>query len=364
MLEVPTYTDKVPWKPILAKVLVVLLFPLICSYGYSRFYYASILFFSGISSLTTLDSVLMILVSILLLLPGIYIERRIKSKPITTRVRKSVLAVVFATWLFPFLGFVYAPIAPYLFLYLYIPLITMPILSNSFFIILPLLHREFILRQTPEKYQSRSFVELSRFFKQQFGRRRFLPLIIWSGLLFSPLLVFGPWEINIESLLYSITLVMDGPLLIERFNINQFLYTISMVYMMPSAFLIFSLRFVFIRDVFRFNKGNITQSRLISMGVLSEIAPAAMLTLQQFATIMVIELPFGYYSWILPTPLFPLLGYIFVRLSRSTIPSDAPWDDDEHIMWFEEKPQDQPRDPNIKVPISYMIRSLIRRLRR
>jgi hypothetical protein len=100
------------------------------------------------------------------------------------------------------------------------------------------------------------------------------------------------------------------------------------------------------------------------MGILSEIAPAAMLTLQQLSYIMVMELPFGYYNWILPTPIFPLLGYLFVRMSRALPPYHTLWDEEEHRIWFEEKHREKVRDPRLKVPISYLIRSRLRKLRK
>jgi hypothetical protein len=362
MLEVPTFTDKVPWRPTIAKILVVLLFPLIGGFSYGSIYFANLLYVSGFA-FTIIDTMLIVLISILLLLPGIYFERRMKSRPISTRVRRSAFAAIAAVWLIPFILIPLSPPPPTMPI-LYLPLSGIPILSIAFFVILPLLNREFIIRQTPEKYHSQSYIEMSNIFKKQIGRRRFLPLMIWSALLFSPLLSFGSWNIQLESLLYTITLVLRGPTFMDGLGIEQIIYSIPMTYFMHGSFLIFSLRFIFIRDIFRFTEGKVPYFRLISMGILSEIAPAAMLTLQQFATIMVLELPFGFYSWILPTPFFPLLGYLFIRLSKATFPFDTLWDDEEHRMWFEERQREQAMDLGIKVPISYLIRSRLRRLRK
>jgi hypothetical protein len=360
MLEVSKTADRVPWRPTIAKALIVLLFPLGIGYSFGGFYLISALLIIGPIPFSFFDSLLITLFSIIFLLPGIYIERRIKSKPVANSVRKSVIVVTIAIWLVSFfVSLIAMPIVPMM-LFLHLPSVYIPILSISFFIILPLLNREFIIRQTPEKYHMRSYVELSESYKQHFGKRRFLPLLIWSGLLFSPLFSFGPWQINIVSLLYNVLMDVGGP--IYTVAINQFIYSVISVSGLVAHFLIFSLRFVFIRDLFLFSKGEVSQSRLISMGVLSEIAPAAMLTLQQFALIIVLEMPFGYYSWILPTPLFPLLGYLFARKSRYTDQSDYFWDDLEQKMRFDKEPQ--PMDLHIKIPVSYLIRSRLRKLRR
>jgi hypothetical protein len=104
------------------------------------------------------------------------------------------------------------------------------------------------------------------------------------------------------------------------------------------------------------------------MGILSEIAPVAFLTLMQLLTYPISEFVFGFYTWILPTPIFPILGYIYVRMSRNLSLSGTLWDDEEHRMWFEvdgpPSPEQQPKDRGIKVPITYIIRSKLRRRRK
>jgi hypothetical protein len=207
----------------------------------------------------------------------------------------------------------------------------------------------------------RSYIDLDDSFRRQFGRKRFLPLLLWSALMLSPLLSIGSWEIGVESLLFS-TRISTAEIFFAFLDIHRFVISLISITSLPGYYLMFSLRFVFIRDLFRFNEGNVSQSRLISLGILSEMAPAAMLTMFQFSYIMVLDVPIWYYVWIMPTPVFPLLGYVFARMSRHTLTSDTLWEDEENVMWFES--DQEPMETRIKVPISYLIRSHLRKLRR
>jgi len=359
MLEVPSRSVRVPWRPTIVKVLAVLMLPIAGGYLYGMILWASPLIIIG-GAVSPVEYLLFPLTSFLILLPGIFFERRMKSRPLTTSVRRSVIAATLIILGVPLLGtlfflpiILYGPI--------YVALFYFPIVSISFFVILPLLNREFILRRFPARYHFKSYSELYDAFRQQFGRKRYLPLIIWSGLLFSPLISLGPYHYTLESLYYSVTIDVGGFIIAEYSIRTVMFYTLSIV-AIPGFFLIFSLRFVFIRDLFRFNQGQVTQSRLLSMGILSEMAPAAILTLLQFSYISVLEMPFWSYEWILPTPLFPLLGYLFARMSRFLTTFDTVWEDEEDVMWFESSEPLQ--ELGIKVPISYLILSKLRKLRR
>ncbi|MGY5864112.1 MAG: hypothetical protein RTV41_05875 [Candidatus Thorarchaeota archaeon] len=370
MLEEPLKDVSISWNSTIAKIVVVLLFPLAIQIHYSGFFWASALLQLGPSLFTFNDSLLIVAFSVLIMLPGILFERRIKSKPITESIRKIAVASILITWLVPlaaslFFMPVIMVIAMVVFL---LPTFYMPLLSISFFIFLPILDREFILRHTPEQFQHRKYPQLSRDLKSHVGKSRYLYLILWTGLLFSPIVSTNLWgDYLLESILYTVQIDSGG--IWMEFMFPTIFFSIVSTSLIHSVFLIFSLRFLFVRDILRYNKGNVTRSRLISMGVLSEIAPVAIMTLIQFMAVLSFEFPFGFYTLILPTPIFPLLGYVYVRMSRNISSAIILWDTEEHRMWFEPDmtptPEKQPQDLGIKVPISYLIRSrLMKRMKR
>jgi hypothetical protein len=139
---------------------------------------------------------------------------------------------------------------------------------------------------------------------------------------------------------------------------------------LPGLLLLFSIRLVFIRDIYRFSDGGVTKSRLISIGLLAEIVPVAIMTLISTANSIGMGEFFGSFTqFIFPTPIFPLLGYLYARFSKLRITPDELWEDEEHRMWYEEEqptlpPGQQPMDYRIKVPISYLIVSQFRKLRK
>ncbi|MHA2026049.1 MAG: hypothetical protein ACW98U_09130 [Candidatus Thorarchaeota archaeon] len=373
MLEEPLVVETRSWKPwmsTIAKILVVLLFPIGVGINFGNFYWASALLQIGIPGFTLVVTLQIAAFSVLIMLPGIFFERRIKSKPITESIRKMAVVSILITWLVPLVSSLSIPpmIAVITNPVFIVPNFFMPLLSISFFIILPILDREFILRHTPEQFQYRKYPQLSRDLKNYVGKSRYLFMLIWTGLLFSPIISIGYWtDTLIDSVLFTVEISSGGVWL--DFMSLVISFSIRSTTTIHAAFLIFSLRFIFVRDLFRFNEGNITRSRLISMGILSEIAPVAILTLVQFMTYLVFGFPFEFYSWILPTPIFPILGYVYVRMSRNLSSAIILWDTEEHRMWFDtdtiQAPDQQPKDLGIKVPITYLIRSrLLKRMRR
>ena len=353
----------------IAKILVVLLFPIGIGINFGSFYWASALLQFGVPGFIFNDSILLVAFSVLIMLPGIFFERKIRSKPIKDSIRKIAVASLLITWLVPLVpSYFFVPVIAMV--VVFVPTFYIPLLSISFFIILPILDREFVIRHTPEQFRNRKYSQLSRDLKRYVGNSRYLYMIVWTGLLFSPIVSTGLWgDILIESVLYSITIFSGGPWLIPEFMSLSISYTIVSTTLIHSAFLIFSLRFLFVRDLLRYNEGNVTRSRLISMGILSEIVPVATMTLILYMASLTFGFPIGFYSLTLPTPIFPLLGYAYVRMSRNLSSAIILWDTEEHRMWFETdrtpSPEQQPKDMGIKVPIAYLIRSrLLKRMKR
>ena len=362
---------RLSWFRILVKIIIVLIFPI-------RFYvdifsnnnnWISILF--SIDSFNTIvfDPILTITTAIILMLPGIYFDLKIHSSPISTSIRRKATFIAIVTWLFPFgliflgiftqsstgLGTIYA--------ISFIPTLAIPI-----FIVLPIINRELIIRSSPANLHTYSFSYLYNGFKKRFGRRRFLPILIWGGLFLSPLIMQGPWgEMSLISIFYGAN--FGGVYFFDSLSFYSVNLNLVPAYIFPGYLLLFSIRLVFIRDIYRFCDGKVTKSRLISIGLLAEIAPVAVMTL--IYTVISIGMgvfPGSFAQFIFPTPIFPLLGYLYVRLSNLGITPDELWDDEEYRMWFEEGPPtpppgQQPMEHRIKVPISYLIVSQFRKLR-
>jgi len=241
---------------------------------------------------------------------------------------------------------------------------SIPTFSIPIFIIWPILKREFVTRITSVRLHECTYAYLARNMRQRFGRGRFLPVLIWIGLLFSPIMYFNSWgDILFISIFYNALLNIGGGFIpIEILVFHTFFFYLNPLYGLPYVMLVFSLRYLFVRDIYRFNDGIILKSRLISSGLVAEIVPATLLTFLGLALS-------GFPQIIFPTPFFPLLGYLYIKKSKPSTLREVIWEVEEHQMWFEAEsptlsPIKQSIDHHIKVPLSYMFISKIRRLRK
>ena len=359
-------TGSVSWKRTLAKISIVLVFPISIwmEPGFGIGLWISILFHMEPSRSLIFASPITVLIAIFLMLPGVYFDRKIHSNPISSSIRRKAIILVVATWLlsygFAFLSF----FDPYFFsVVLFTRIVYIQTLTISIFIFLPILNRELTIRSTPANMQTYSLSYLSNVFQSRFGKLRFLPVLIWAGFLFSPIVSLGSWgNILLLSIFYQMQLFLGVGLIREIIFSYAFFLNLTPIYLLHYVMLVFSLRFVFVRDIYRYSDGRVTKSRLISTGLLAEIVPVAVLSLLSLSM-------YGFYEFILPTPFFPLLGYLYVRFSKIPLMIDELWEDDEHRMWYErDKPHLSPLQPpteqGIKVPISYLIVSQFRRLRK
>ncbi|MFW9927479.1 MAG: hypothetical protein ACFFDM_12070 [Candidatus Thorarchaeota archaeon] len=370
--------DKVRWKGTLLKMGILLIFPTYIGLQLGEFIWSS-LSFTVIMSTTYLNrigplewsvSLYSMIFSVFLMLPAVYFERRIKSAPIESSIKRTAVASTVGTWLLSFGSsyLIFEPIVvpaivdPWLYFEIMDDAINfVPTLAITIFIIWPLLKRELVIRNVPLKMRGHSFDYLSRITKDNLGRTRFIPLILWFGLLFSPIMNYNSWSWNFISPLY-VTSMYDWTLIgIERiafFPFSILILNMIPMYILPFCALIFSIRYLFVRDIYRFKERKVPKSRLISVGLLAEIIPIAVLTGMGFFSM-------GLDQILLPNPLFPLLGFLYIWLDKSPPLLDEIWEDEEHRMWFEgEKPIQPPLERGIKVPISYMIISQFRRLRK
>ncbi len=358
-------TGSVSWKKTLVKIFIVLVFPIgiWTNYDYGLDQWTSILFHFEPSGLY-FTSLFTVLLAIVLMLPGIFFERKIQLNPISSSIRRKAFISIVAILLLSY-GFAFISIFNPYFIGIEVGAVSvfMPILTISLFIFLPILNRGSIIRSTPMNMQSHSFSYLSSIFKKRFRKLRFLPLLLWAGLLFSPIIISNPWgNISFLSIFFQIQVAIDTYLIPEFQFFYWFSLNLTPIYSLPYVMLIFSLRFVFVRDIYRFNEGRVQKSRLISTGLLAEIVPVAMLTLLNFPMM-------AYYQFVFPTPFFPLLGYLYVRFSKVPSMIDKLWEDEDYRMWYEgDKPAplpvQKPLEHRIKVPLSYLIISQFRKRRK
>lgn len=361
------------WIGTLVKIIIVLVFPIsfyVDIFFNNNIVWESILFSIASSGTIVFDSIL-VLSAIFVMLPGIYFDLKINSSPISNPIRKKAAIVTIVSWLLTFdplyiriLNPDWVDLGPYSAI-TFIPTLTIPL-----FIVLPILNRELVVRSTPANLRKHSLSYLYNGFKNRFGRRRFLPFLIWGGFFFSPIIILGFWgNVELLSMFYRTTIGLDYYYFDFPYFYGIYLNLVPMI-VLPSFLLLFSIRLVFIRDIYRFSDGRVTKSRLISIGLLAEIVPVAVLTLMYTTISIGMDVfPGSFTQFIFPTPIFPLLGYLYVRFSKLRITPDEPWDEEEHRMWFEEEqptptPGPQPIEHRIKVPISYLIVSQFRKLRK
>ncbi|MFW9869431.1 MAG: hypothetical protein ACFFEL_07380 [Candidatus Thorarchaeota archaeon] len=370
------------WRGTILKMIILLIFPLYLILDTGGVWTSSsffLLIWTSLSFSFSLQSspiqfdwhipTFSIIFAIFLMLPAIYFDRKIKAAPISSSMKRKAIASAVGTWLFSFgssfliyiIAFMPGVVDPYMYFEITSNAMnSVPTLAIPLFIIWPILKRELVIRSVPLNQRTLSYSYLSRVFKDQIGKQRFLPLILWFGLLLSPIMNYQYWSLDFISPLYS-AIVYTNFLIREAilpFPYSTVTLTIIPMYILPVIALIFSLRYFFVRDIYRFKDRRIPKSRLISVGLLVEIAPVALMSIFGWVTT-------GYYIAVTPVPAFALLGFLYVWRDKSPPLTEEIWDDEEHKMWYEsEKPPPPQMEPGIKVPITYMIMSQFRRLRR
>ena len=351
------------WKQIIIKILVLLLFPISITFSSDMIGYASSLFFFDSFNGFVMNGPYSILTVFVFATPGILFYRYMLLNPISSSIiRRAVMSsIVVGLGPLPY-SIIFQPFSMVM-----STVYLLPFVIISLFIFLPILQRELVIRSTPMKMRNLDFAFLSRSFKQAFGKQRFLPILLWSGLLFSPFLFLYQFAEQqfFMSVIYQIqwTSYFEAP--VEYF-FSSLNFMLTDGFSLQPVLLMSSLRFFFVGDIFKFKDGTIGKTRLVSVALLGEITPFAIISIFSFQIY-----PIYFYSTPLfsPFPLFPLIGFLFLRLCKITPIRETLWDDEEHQMWFDGdastlSPIQQPMQEGIKIPITYMIVSQIRRLRK
>lgn len=354
----------------LLKLLVVLSFPLFVHFSFSRITYSSLLlivefFFMDGSSLIRISSAMPILLALFIMSPCILFEYHLNRQPISKMIRGRALAVSMLCLLIIRL----IPYNPMFFtdMSMAYAISYSSMLGIVFFVILPIIIRESMLRGIYPELHSLSYEFLKATVGKQARRGNILSGLVWCGLIFAPFIITlidtgMMFQADLWSLFYQYKSYSDFPYVFTE----QFLPSNSyeIVPMMQSVLIVFvllsAIRIIFVRDIFRYQLTKITMSRLLSMAILGDILPAAvltLLTLNEYSTTNTTLL-------FLPIPILPLIGFTFIKFSKVIPLGKEIWSDQEYRMWYEEVLEpyvSETADESIKVPITYLILSQVRK---
>ncbi|MFW9787388.1 MAG: hypothetical protein ACFFE2_08545 [Candidatus Thorarchaeota archaeon] len=363
-------TGRITWRkpslPFIIKLLVVLLFPLNV-YSEGQYYsWVSILFSISNYQSLRLTSFYALVVAIVILFPGFLFERRLNSKPFSESARKLTVVCCILTW---FIGVILMLFLGPLWLsdLLYFIIMSTPNLTFAFFIILPTIMRESTKRGITKDLWYLSYGFVSATFRKKFRRTRILTGVLWFGLVFSPFLLRFNWGWYSPTFQF-ISLILAGSAFLYIPWLGAFgfqlLITVFPALYIPVIAVLSSVRIIFVRDIFRYQNKLVTRSRLISVALLGELLPSALVT-----TFYLITIPSsGFVSYLLfyPTPILPIIGLIYAKLDKIQPIKEELWPDYEHRMWFEKEREPYtppPAEESIKVPLTYLLISQIRKRR-
>ncbi len=366
----------------IVKLIIVLSLPLVTYISFPYVGLISLLFVVGADPFIILAPIQFILLGLLILLPGLIFERQLNSRPITQSIRKRAVAACVLSWLIGmflplsfFVPFVYLP---GMYFYYYSITQMIPLLTISFYVVLPLLSREVAIRSVPSDPGYLTYGAVKSLIHGKTKRVRVLLGLLWANLMFFPFMVYTvlPWwspSLSFISLLYQVQVSLYdswfgvrgyAPSIFEITQIPATEITLAISMISGFTFLFFgllsALRFVFVRDIFRFKDGLINKGRLVSVAMLGEILPAAVVAFLMLNTYY----DPSYFPVVLPIPLLPIAGFIFIRFSRLVRMREEIWPEQKYRMWYEK--EQEPYTPaqteeSITVPISYLLLSQVRK---
>ena len=351
----------------IVKLLVVLLFPIGFRFSFPNLDYISILLRVSESGDIALTSIISLLFGLLVMLPCLIFEYHLHSRPVSKSYSRRAAIACTLSWVTSFLLYFFSGIWLTV-SNLYLILNFTPILAISFYVILPLLTRESVLRRIAPEHRDLPYGFVKSSVLKGARRESFLTGLLWVGLVFAPfmgIVSFSMWSSNLLfwSLFYQLTAYAGTPWY-DILTLNVLIeLAANMTIFLPLVVLLSSIRFVFVRDVFGFQTGRITKSRLASVAILGEILPSAVVTLSQ----LVLLTSVSFIPVLLPIPVLPLIGFGYVRFSKIVPLEEVLWPDYEHRMWYEKKREPyvaEPPEESITVPLAYLLLSQIRKRRK
>ncbi len=320
-------------------------------------------------------------IGVMLALPAILFNYRLARSPANRRMRRLAAAALVLSGLMVFmvLLFISAAIigsAGYYSHMIFQNILTFPTIAVGTFIVLPIIQRQAILIASPKEVHSCSPDELQKHPQSGVGREVTLSTILWASLYFLPFLLSPEYsfyygqEFYVSSLACGVTIYFGGGIY-PQVGPALIYGSIVPLFTLPSLCILSSLRFVFVRDIYRHLKHEMTYRRLLYLGFLADFFPV-------IAYVVIPRILFGGYilsSIVFPLPFLAVVGLLVTRLHRSVLRlPNRIWDDVEARMWFEEEEKRQdvapvlekagrPEDETITVPLTYIMVSHIRRRR-
>jgi hypothetical protein len=354
-----------PTAIFIVKLLVVLSFPFSGEFNPSYFEFEWLSLLLRVRSFQNVAIVLdyALLFGLFIMLPCLAFEYQLNSKPISAAVRRRAALACVLSWLINMtlsLTFFIEPFIMYISAIGYV----LP-LSIAFFVILPLINRESTLRSISPEHHNISYRFIRSIQRKQFRREKILSGLLWIGVVFCPFLMYINWgwwgpSFQFMSLYSQIIYTQSNPwFYVFEFQI-YFIASTALIF--PIMALMSSVRFVFIRDIFRFQNGHVSRSRLVSVAVLGELLPSAIITLLALGSAP----SFAYIPLYYPIPFLPVIGFLYLKFSKVEPLKRELWPEYEHRMWFESErwPYSlEPVDESIKVPLTYLLISQVRKRR-
>lgn len=261
--------------------------------------------------------------------------------------------------------------------YLMERLFVLPSLIIPVFIGLPLIKRFVVRTSSPQEMHGLTMRDIESYPFLQLSRNKIFATILWIGVFFTPIFVtinsYWYYEVWMTSISYSYNIGFYGPLLRESL-LASFVYISSLTI---EAFAIFAalsfLRFRFINDIFRCLDGMIEKRQVLRIGLLGDILPTILFSLINTIIIFITSGIFVMNSDLqIPLPFLTILGFVFMNRYRPAIKETYKvWDDDIHLMWWEDEPIRIPKadvmqvapEDWITVPVDYILTSQVRKLR-
>jgi hypothetical protein len=302
-----------------------------------------------------------------ILLPGVWFAWSLPRRPLKNKVWKSAVASIGLTVIMDFL--VVSVMSSFMhgaelfwenYWNVYV-LETILTPSIAVLILLPLLMREMRILSVPRDLRLSNARRIDDLPSDNLGRNRVLTVLLWMSFVLMPLILGLSIDLSSgllsslsEGIFYAFEFVYYTSTMPPTYSYSVF----GMVALASSQFLLLlllsSVRLVFLRNVFGHLRGTVTRKRLLRIGVVGELLPAAVVALPTFLGGFI-----GFFQTPVPFPAALLVGFLFIRYFRVS----------DEIEAFKMKggeivsgPVDieVPEMPDtIKVPVIYVLKSKI-----
>jgi hypothetical protein len=336
--------------------------------------------FIGIDApVVTVDLLSNLFFGLFLAFPAIVFNYRLVKSPANKPFRNLAIGVMILSSFIVFMALlIAAPLFNPGYYYNY-PLIqniqSFPTIAIGFFVILPMIQRQAVLVASPDDMHGETLSYIELHLQKSVRREKALATLLWAGLYFLPYYMvimsyyFGYTYTQIFSFAYMMNIDTYSRLLYS--SELALLGTVIPFFYLPIFGLLGAIRFIFVRDIYRYLKHELAYQRLMYMGILGDIFPVIAFTVLT----MIISPGSTISESTIPIPCLVFLGLLVAKTHRSIQPySNRIWTDVESRMWFEEKIETRPVDSvpekpyrpseeKITVPLRYLMISHIRKRR-